>query len=254
MDRSGKQRSGKTHPDHCGPERARPLPFLGGGIRRVCRRVAAPVLRTFGKIGTRHWARIADEPLDEVREAILTGYREGKPFSAYPPLLALPPGPRRILDFGCGLGRNFPYLRRIANEVVGFDLPEMIARCRTLDAAKNVELASDWKAIRHRRFDAIFVSLVLQHLRPDECRRRLRDFAVMAPWTYVLSRGGNDFGVTVFSLIAGTPAFSVVEANVVELVPSTGGLKLLRACSPDELDLPEGEGHYEMLVSSNECG
>lgn len=252
MDRSGKAEEREDHPDHCGPERARPLPFLGDGVRRGCRRVAAPVLRTFGKIGTRHWARIAspDKPLDEVREAILTGYREGKPFSAYPPLLALPPV-GRILDFGCGLGRNFPYLRSIASEVVGFDLPEMIARCRTLDAAKNVELASDWEAIRHRRFDAIFVSLVLQHLRPDECRRRLRDFAAMAPWTYVLSRGGGDFGVTVFSLIAETPAFSVVEANVVALVPSTGGLKLLRACSPDELDLPAGEGHYEMLVSSS---
>ena len=203
-------------------------------------------------IGTKHWARTADEPLDEIREAILTGYSEGKPFSAYPPLLALP-RVGRVLDFGCGLGRNFPYLRRIASEVAGFDLPEMIARCRTLDAAENVELASDWEALRQRRFDAIFVSLVLQHLEPDECRRRLREFAAMAPWTYVLSRGGSDFGVTVFSLIAGIPAFSVVEANIVDLVPSNGGLKLLRACSPAGLDLPAGEGHYEMLLSSSEC-
>ena len=228
-------------------QRARRLAFLGDGVRAACRRVVAPVLRKFGTIGTKHWAQIADEPLDEVREAILTGYREGKPFSAYPPLLALPPV-GRVLDFGCGLGRNFPYLRRIANEVVGFDLPEMIARCRTLDAAESVELTADWEAIRSRHFDAIFASLVLQHLHPDECRRRLQDFAAMAPWTYVLSRGGNDFGVTVFSLIAETPAFEVVEANIVELVPSTGGLRLLRACSSDELNLPAGEGHYEMLI------
>ena len=83
--------------------------------------------------GKDDWLSVAaaDDP-DEVRERILTGYRDGKPFTPYVPTISLPDSIDRVLDFGCGLGRNFPYLTSIAREVVGFDLPPMIDRCRTL--------------------------------------------------------------------------------------------------------------------------
>ncbi|HEY6617501.1 MAG TPA: hypothetical protein VIZ32_23400, partial [Vicinamibacterales bacterium] len=83
--------------------------------------------------GIDDWLSVAraDDP-DDVRERILTGYRDGKPFTPYVPTLAMPASVTTVLDFGCGLGRNFPYLTSIAGEVVGFDLPPMIERCRTV--------------------------------------------------------------------------------------------------------------------------
>ena len=70
-------------------------------------------------------ARSADP--DDLREQILTGFRAGKPFTPYVPTLAMPSPLRSVLDFGCGLGRNFPYLTAAADAVTGFDLEPMIA-------------------------------------------------------------------------------------------------------------------------------
>ena len=49
-----------------------------------------------------------------MRERILTGYKAGKPFTPYVPTITLPAPIESVLDFGCGLGRNFPYLKTIA--------------------------------------------------------------------------------------------------------------------------------------------
>ncbi|HET7216421.1 MAG TPA: hypothetical protein VFJ02_00170 [Vicinamibacterales bacterium] len=56
---------------------------------------------------------------------------------------ALPSPLHRVLDFGCGLGRNIPYLRSIAEDIVGFDLPPMIERGRALGLP--ALLTSDWE-------------------------------------------------------------------------------------------------------------
>src|SRR3990170_538113 len=79
------------------------------------------------------WADLAAAASDDdLRERILTGFKEGKPFTPYVPTIALPAPLGSVLDFGCGLGRNFPYLRSVASRVVGYDLPAMIERCREL--------------------------------------------------------------------------------------------------------------------------
>ena len=86
-----------------------------------------------------------------------------------------------MLDFGCGLGRNFPYLKTIASRVEGYDLPPMIERCRALATEQVSALTSDWADARTRRYALVFASLVLQHIDTGECRRYLADFARMAP-------------------------------------------------------------------------
>jgi hypothetical protein len=142
------------------------------------------------------WAVLAATASDEdLRERILTGFKSGKPFTPYLPTLRLPESIGSVLDFGCGLGRNFPYLTTVAARVVGFDLPEMIARVRDL-APGAVVLSSDWDAVRAMPFDLIFGSLVLQHVPEDWCRRVLADFARMAPATYLLARGRGTSGST----------------------------------------------------------
>src|SRR6266545_4813150 len=83
--------------------------------------------------GRDHWLSIArsNDP-DDIREHILIGFKSGKPFTPCIPTITLPAPVERVLDFGCGVGRTFPFLRTIARHVTGFDLPPMVARRRTL--------------------------------------------------------------------------------------------------------------------------
>ena len=202
------------------------------------------------RIGQDYWRRVASAaPVEDVREAILTGYLAGKPFWPYQPVPELPRPIDRILDFGCGLGRNVRYLRSVANHVVGFDLPEMIDRCGAEPLPDNVELTGDWQDVRQRRFDCVFACLVLQHIEPGELAGYLRDFAAMAPWMYILSRGRSDFGGGVFERIAETGAFTEgVVCNLVDHDPVTHGL---RHCGTLPMGaVPADDRHYEVLLGT----
>src|SRR3954470_15919097 len=167
--------------------------------------------------GRDYWLDIARSPdPDDVREHILTGFKSGKPFTPYVPTIALPSPVGRVLDFGCGVGRTFPFLKRIAAHVTGFDLPPMIERCRTLAAEPADALVDDWTAVRTERFGLIVAVLVLQHIEPAACHDYLRDFSSMAPAVYLLSRADSDFGSNVFASIASTGLFDVA-ADCVEV-------------------------------------
>jgi SAM-dependent methyltransferase len=193
-------------------------------------------------------ARSADP--DDLRERILSGYKTGKPFTPYVPTIALPSPIDHVLDFGCGVGRNFPYLKSIARRVVGFDLAPMIERCRAL-AAEPVDLLSDdWSQIRARRFDVIVAALVLQHIASGACREYLLDFARMAPATYLLTRVDNDFGANVFELIAETGVFEADDCTRVEHDPETHQLQVLGRRQFDGVRHATDGGHYELLLRS----
>ena len=204
--------------------------------------------------GRDDWMSVADHAdADEVRERILTGYKHGKPFTPYVPTIKLPHPLRSVLDFGCGLGRNFPYLKQIAESVAGFDLPPMIERCRH-DASEQVDLLSaDWDEIRSRPFDLIFASLVLQHVEPDPMRRFLRDFAGMAPATYLLTRTRTDFGEPLLDVVADTGAFEAGECVDVDHDPITHQLRVLGRTSfaaARERARAGEERHFEVLLLS----
>jgi 2-polyprenyl-3-methyl-5-hydroxy-6-metoxy-1,4-benzoquinol methylase len=78
--------------------------------------------------------------------------------------------PRRVLDFGCGVGRLLPAFAAAAEEVVGVDVsPSMLAEARrNCDerGLKNVQLllSDDQLSAVGGGFDLIHSSLVLQHL------------------------------------------------------------------------------------------
>jgi SAM-dependent methyltransferase len=201
--------------------------------------------------GIDDWLSVARaEDPDDVRERILTGYRDGKPFTPYVPTLAMPASVTTVLDFGCGLGRNFPYLTSIAREVVGFDLPPMIERCRTLATRPVACLTSDWPTVLTRRFDLIVATLVLQHVETAACRAYLEDFARLAPVSYVLTRVRSDFGVNVLQLVADTGLFDAGDCVEVEHDPVTNQLRVLGREAFDTLRTAEEGGHYEVLLRS----
>jgi len=199
--------------------------------------------------GRENWEAIAAESdPDELRERIFTGFKAGKPFTPYVPTIPLPTPVKSVLDFGCGVGRNFPYIETIADQVVGFDVEPMIVRCREL-ATETVDLlTSDWDEISRRRFDLVFASLVLQHVETDACRAYLADFAKMAPAIYVLTRLQSDFGANVLGLVAESGLFTVTECAEVEHDPITNELRQIGPRSFAEVSRATDNLHYEVLL------
>jgi SAM-dependent methyltransferase len=197
------------------------------------------------------WGRLAATAHpDDIRERILTGHKTGKPFAPHTPVIALPPGLDRVLDFGCGLGRNFPYLSSIARSVTGFDLPPMIARCRTLATQTIDRLDDDWSGLREERFDLIFVSLVLQHIETDAVLSYLHDFARMAPLVDLCTRTDGDYGRNVLDLVAETGAYDC--GPCVEIAHDSGANQLLvvREVPIEEARRDTISRHYEVLLRS----
>jgi SAM-dependent methyltransferase len=192
-------------------------------------------------------ARSADAA--ELREHILTGYKTGKPFTPYVPTIQLPTPTAAVLDFGCGLGRNFPYLKTIARRVVGFDLPEMIERCRALAPEPPDDLEADWAELKSQRFDLIFASLVLQHIETDACRAYLRDFAAIAPAVYLLTRTDSDFGQHVLDLVADSGLFAAGPCVEVDHDPATHQLRVLGRRTLADARAAAGRAHYELLLT-----
>lgn len=199
--------------------------------------------------GRDHWLTIAEssDP-DDLREHILTGFKGGKPFTPYVPTIALPSSVDRVLDFGCGVGRSFPFLKRIARHVTGFDLAPMIARCRALATETADELLDDWQEARTRRFDLIVCVLVLQHIEPSNCRAFLADFADMAPAVYVLTRAESDFGTNVLAEVSATGRFDVKDCVQVDHDPETHQLRVLGRGPCDAAGHLSAGGHYETIL------
>lgn len=202
-------------------------------------------------LGREHWLAVArDSDADDLRESILSGYKTGKPFTPYVPTLQFPSHLASVLDFGCGIGRNFPFLKTVASSVVGFDLPPMIERCRALATSPIAQLTARWEEVTAQRFDLIFASLVLQHLEPETCDAYLRDFARVSPILYLLTRVVDDFGSSVLRTIAETELFDAGECVQVEHDPATHQLMILGRKSLADASAGPGGAHYELLLRS----
>jgi SAM-dependent methyltransferase len=201
--------------------------------------------------GIDHWREVAAADEDSLREAILTGSSTGKPFTPYVPTFDIG-HPRRILDFGCGVGRNFPYLATIATQVVGFDLPEMIERARKLHWPPLVQLEAEWASVRKQSFDLVFASLVFQHMEPEALNRYLHDIFEAAPQCYVLTRGRHDFGGATMRYVAERVALP--DGALVEHDPDTNTLRRVATISGEEIAHLDDDRHVEVLVSVNQAG
>ena len=197
--------------------------------------------------GTEHWRQVA--ALDDVgvRDAILSGYADGKPFTPYVPTIDIGT-PARVLDFGCGLGRNLPFLTTVASEVVGFDLPEMIARVRALEWPAAVSFEADWARVREQRFDLVFASLVFQHVEPAPLQRYLADIFTFAPRIYLLQRGRHDFGGPTLQYLP--PGVAVADGVLVDHDPVTNNLTRLGPISGAEILSLADDRVYETILSA----
>jgi SAM-dependent methyltransferase len=84
--------------------------------------------------------------------------------------------PRRVLDFGCGVGRVLIPFARVVDEVVGVDVSRsMLAEARRNcdgEGLQNVLLVESDDTLSNidGKFDLVHSSIVLQHVRPERGR------------------------------------------------------------------------------------
>lgn len=96
----------------------------------------------------------------------------------------------RVLDFGCGLGRNAPLLREKFARVVGLDLPDMIKKLRDLPEAAIYDTLYDDLAglVQSEDVDVCFDSVVFQHIVDENyCKMIIKYLTSMPRLRYVVS-------------------------------------------------------------------
>lgn len=86
--------------------------------------------------------------------------------------------PLKILDFGCGIGRNSIYMG-LTNEnwsIVGYDNETMIKHAavysnlkygKHIESISNLKLTNDWEDVIKNKYDLVLSTYVLQHI--SEC-------------------------------------------------------------------------------------
>ena len=94
-----------------------------------------------------------------------------------------------VVDFGCGLGRNQPFLRSRFDRLVGFDLPEMAAKLRADPAAAGYDaILDDRAALLAEPVDVVFDSVVWQHIVDADYTTRMVDELLGLPgWRWLIS-------------------------------------------------------------------
>lgn len=109
------------------------------------------------------------------------------------------PGPFRILDFGCGPGRDLKVFRDLGHEAIGLEGAE-----RFVELARSYSSCEVWQQdflhleLPDQYFDGIFANAALFHVPSQELPRVLKElFATLRPDGILFSsnpRGDNEEG------------------------------------------------------------
>lgn len=111
----------------------------------------------------------------------------------------------KVLDFGCGLGRNTVAMASRKNwEVHAYDSEPMLERAKRFQEKKleTVKLTSDWKKLKRNNYDAVLASFVFQHMNCDELKSKIEDISNMTKKLVVFGRRATDDGNEVWPLVA----------------------------------------------------
>lgn len=128
----------------------------------------------------------------------------------------------RVLDFGVGMGRNRPYLKTLFSEVHGFDTQPMVENFKSKNPLEKY-IFDDWDEVSKFRYDAVYESVVMQHIPPQEVIYRLYQISSISKYFVSWTRSYNDylrnfqyrkFGVNIASLISSIDAFEVVDCSI----------------------------------------
>lgn len=163
------------------------------------------------------WSRIAALPEADLKEAILTGFKQGKPFAPHDfHLIELPEKIGNILDFGCGIGRNFTALRDKCHRLFAYDIPEMLTACKRYSNCHGVEPLWTWGELLQNRYDLAVAILVLQHFDNEQMiEYKLQRLSRQATYLYVGSRSWCDTNnrCNLFNLIEATGSWQLLQSS-----------------------------------------
>jgi SAM-dependent methyltransferase len=146
--------------------------------------------------------------------------------------------PKRVLDFGCGVGRTLLRFAALAAEVIGVDVSStmLLEARRNCEAhgARNVQLlmSDDSLSCLAGDFDLVYSCIVFQHIPVERGR------AIFARLLRLLRRGGVGavhltYAKSYFPETYGVPPLPVVE-------PARNRSKRRRAPSPAEIPAQPG--------------
>jgi len=122
-------------------------------------------------------------------DLILTGYNGPlKDMPVYDEVKSLFGSGSTALDFGCGVGRNSVALAKTYDNVISFDLPNMIDLVPEENKLSNIAYTSDWELVKTFKFDTVLASLVFQHIEDSELNSYLNDLSQIADRLVLHSR------------------------------------------------------------------
>lgn len=147
---------------------------------------------------------VVNQPLDVVANFILTNRKaiEFIPDKWIFETMGSPNDKLKVLDFGCGIGRNtFGMAEYSPNwEIIGYDHPTVLSRTeefyfikyKKYTTPENAQFVDDWESLKQTRFDWILCTLVLQHIHEKDLITYVSDFKNMTTNIVINSRRFND--------------------------------------------------------------
>lgn len=110
---------------------------------------------------------------------------------------------KKILDFGCGVGRNaIPLALKYPEcEISVYDNPKMINQMEQFSEQKykillkdinNIKIFTNWNEVKCHKFDYIYATLVFQHIYEDAINIYLNDIKQMTDHLVIGGRRLND--------------------------------------------------------------
>jgi SAM-dependent methyltransferase len=108
----------------------------------------------------------------------------------------------KLLDFGCGIGRNvFEFSKNKNWHIVGYDNDFMLEMSKeycklkynkNLNNFSNITLSSEWEFIKKNKFDCVYATLVFQHIFEKDLNTYLQDIKQISTKMVVMGRRYND--------------------------------------------------------------
>ena len=166
-------------------------------------------------LNNERWEQVGLRTNDiELKEAMLTGHGEAEVLPHTELGLIDAKGRKyKVLDFGCGIGRNFKYLKGFSTELHGYDLEPIVDRCEELCKEDIDLLTSDWSEIQKNKYDMVAASFVFQCMDSAEIIKQfLEDLSKITSILYVTTRcyiDGPDHE-NVAQIILDDPNFEIV--------------------------------------------
>jgi SAM-dependent methyltransferase len=146
---------------------------------------SAVTLSHYNRHAERFWEGTRDHDVSQNRDALLQAMRGAAPF--------------RILDFGCGPGRDLKIFRELGHEAIGLDGAERFVELARAYSGCEVWCQDFLKLdLPAEHFDGVFANASLFHVPSQELPRVLKElWATLKPGSVLFSsnpRGANEEG------------------------------------------------------------